>query len=75
MTLAFIGAIIGLLAGGPVGLLVGGIIGYLASNALQRTVVGGLRVAQTELIESVFAVMGALCKADSVVTRDEINTV
>ena len=75
MALALIGAIIGLFAGGPVGLLVGGIIGYLASTALRRTVIGGLRVAQTELIESVFAVMGALCKADSVVTRDEINTV
>jgi len=75
MTLTFIGAIIGLLAGGPVGLLAGGFIGYLASIALQRTVIGGLRVAQTELIESVFAVMGALCKADSVVTRDEIKTV
>ena len=75
MTLAFIGAIIGLLAGGPAGLFVGGIIGYLASVALQRTVIGGLRIAQTSLIESVFAVMGALCKADSVVTRDEIKTV
>ena len=75
MALAFVGAIIGLLAGGPVGLLVGGFIGYVASNVLQRTVVGGLRIAQTELIESVFAVMGALCKADSVVTRDEIDTV
>jgi len=75
MTLVFIGAIIGLFASGPAGLLVGGIIGYLASIALQRTVIGGLRVAQTELIESVFAVMGALCKADSVVTRDEIKTV
>ena len=49
MALAFIGAIIGLLTGGPVGLLVGGVIGYLAGNVLQRTVVGGLRVAQTEL--------------------------
>ena len=75
MTLAVIGAIIGLLAGGPVGLIAGGIIGYLASKALRLTVIGGLRVAQTELIESVFAVMGALCKADSVVSRDEINTV
>ena len=75
MILAFIGAIIGLFAGGPVGLLVGGFIGYLAGKALQRTVIGGLRVAQTELIESVFAVMGAVCKADSVVTRDEIKTV
>ena len=59
MTLAFIGGFIGLLAGGPVGLLVGGVIGYLASKALQRTIVGGLRVAQTELMGSVFAVMGA----------------
>ena len=75
MILTFIGAIIGLFAGGPVGLLVGGFIGYLAGKALQRTVIGGLRVAQTELIESVFAVMGAVCKADSVVTRDEIKTV
>ena len=75
MTLVFIGAIIGFFASGPAGLLVGGVIGYLASIVLQRTVIGGLRVAQTELIESVFAVMGAICKADSVVTRDEIKTV
>jgi len=75
MALAFIGAIIGLLTGGLTGLLVGGTIGYLASNLLRRTVIGGLRVAQTELIESVFAVMGAVCKADSVVSRDEIKTV
>jgi DnaJ like chaperone protein len=75
MALTFIGAIIGLFTGGLVGLLVGAFIGYIASTALQRTVVGGLRVAQTELIESIFAVMGALCKADNVVTRDEIDTV
>ncbi|MBT8066804.1 MAG: co-chaperone DjlA [Gammaproteobacteria bacterium] len=75
MLLTFIGAIIGLVAGGPAGLLVGGFIGYLAGKALQQFVVGGLRVAQAELIDSVFAVMGALCKVDSVVTRDEINTV
>ncbi len=75
MSLTVIGAIIGLFTGGPVGLFVGGFIGYFAGMALQRSVIGGLRVAQTELIESVFAVMGALCKADNVVTRDEINTV
>ncbi len=75
MSLTVIGAIIGLFTGGPVGLFVGGFIGYLAGMGLQRSVIGGLRIAQTELIESVFAVMGALCKADNVVTRDEINTV
>lgn len=75
MLLTFIGALIGLFAGGLAGILIGGFIGYVADTALQRFVIGGLRVAQTELIESVFAVMGALCKVDSVVTRDEINTV
>lgn len=75
MLLTFIGGTIGLFAGGPIGLLAGAFIGYIASSALQRTVIGGLRIAQTELIESIFAVMGALCKADNVVTRDEIDTV
>lgn len=75
MTFAFIGAFIGLFAGGPVGLLVGGTIGYLTGKLLQRTVIGGLRVAQTDLIKSIFAVMGAICKADNVVSRDEIKTV
>lgn len=73
MSLIFIGAIIGLFTGGPVGLLVGGFIGYVAGKALQYSVIGGLRVAQSELIESTFAVMGALCKADNVVTHDEIR--
>jgi DnaJ like chaperone protein len=75
MLLTFIGALIGLFAGGLAGVFVGGFIGYVADNALRRFVIGGLRVAQTGLIESVFAVMGALCKVDSVVTRDEIDTV
>ena len=72
MSLTFIGALIGLFAGGPVGLLVGGFVGYLAGYALQLTLVGGLRIAQNELIEATFSIMGALCKADKVVTRDEI---
>ena len=73
MSLAFIGAIIGLFIGGPIGFFVGGLIGYLAGKALQLAAIGGLRVAQTELIETTFSVMGALCKADNVVTRDEIQ--
>jgi len=64
---------IGLFTGGPIGLLVGGFVGYLAGKALQVAAIGGLRVAQTELIESIFSVMGALCKADNVVSRDEIR--
>lgn len=75
MGLIVIGAIIGVLAGGVPGLLIGGLIGYGASFLLRRSVIGGLRVVQSQLIDSTFAVMGALCKADKVVSRDEINAV
>lgn len=75
MGLTVIGAIIGMLAGGIPGLLIGGLIGYGAGVLLRQSVVGGLRVVQSQLIDSVFAIMGALCKADNVVTRDEINAV
>ena len=75
MGLIVIGAIIGALVGGIPGLLIGGLIGYGAGLVLRQSVVGGLRVVQSQLIDSVFAIMGALCKADNVVTRDEINTV
>ena len=75
MLFPVIGAIIGAISAGLPGLLIGGLIGYLAAFALQRTVIGGLRIAQSRLIESTFSVLGAVCKADSVVTRDEINAV
>jgi DnaJ like chaperone protein len=75
MFFPLIGAIIGAIAGGFPGFLIGGFIGHLAGLALKRTVIGGLRVAQSRLVDSTFSVMGALCKADSVVTRDEIQAV
>lgn len=75
MIFAFLGALLGALFGGFPGFLIGGIVAYFAGLAVQRTLIGGLRVAQTQLIDSTFAVMGALCKADNVVTRDEIRTV
>ena len=75
MGLTFIGAIIGLFAGGLKGLVIGGLIGYGIGFLLRQSVVGGLRVVQSQLLDSVFAIMGAVCKADNVVTRDEINAV
>ena len=75
MIFPVLGAFVGAIFGGWPGFLIGGLAGYAAGIALQRTVIGGLRIAQTRLIDSTFSVMGALCKADSVVTRDEINTV
>ena len=75
MFFAVIGALIGAVFGGFPGLIIGGFIGHYAGIALQRSVIGGLRVAQSNLFDSVFSIMGALCKADNVVSRDEINAV
>ncbi len=75
MFLVVIGAVLGALFGGFGGLLIGAALGYAAGAVLRRSVIGGLRVVQSQLIDSTFAIMGALCKADSVVTRDEIDAV
>jgi DnaJ like chaperone protein len=73
MLLSVIGAIIGAIFGALPGAIIGGLIGYGTGVALRRSVVGGLRIVQSKLIDSTFSVMGALCKADNVVTRDEIQ--
>jgi DnaJ like chaperone protein len=73
--LTIIGALLGALFGGFKGLIVGGLVGYAAGFVFRQLIFGGLRVAQNQLIDSTFSIMGALCKADSVVTRAEINAV
>ncbi|MDH3620924.1 MAG: co-chaperone DjlA [Gammaproteobacteria bacterium] len=73
--LTFIGALLGAAFGGFAGLFIGAFIGYLASYAFRLFVVGSLQVAQSTLLDSTFSIMGALCKADNVVSRDEINAV
>ncbi len=75
MFLMLLGAIIGAAIGGVPGLLIGGLLGYGLRQLVVTSIVGGLRVAQSRLIDSTFSIMGALCKADNVVTRDEINAV
>ena len=75
MPLIIIGAIIGAIIGGLPGAIIGGGIGYAAGIVLKQTLVGGLRVVQSRLLDSTFGIMGALCKADKVVTRDEIQAV
>ena len=75
MFLIVFGAIIGALFGALPGAIIGGLIGYGAGIALRHSFVGGLRIVQSKLIDSIFSVMGALCKADKVVTRDEIQAV
>jgi DnaJ like chaperone protein len=73
MIFVAIGAFIGLLIGRFPGLIVGAAIGYAISWGLRQSILGRLQVAQSELIESTFSIMGALCKADRVVSRDEIR--
>ena len=75
MLLIFIGIIIGAAIGSIPGAIVGGLIGYGAGIMLRQSVRGGLRIVQSQLIDSTFSIMGALCKADNVVTRDEIQSV
>jgi DnaJ like chaperone protein len=74
MPLSFLFALLGLLVGGVRGLFIGFALGYLASWVLKSALVKKLAAVQAQFLESTFAVMGALCKADGVVTRDEIAT-
>lgn len=75
MLTVIIGAVIGALFGGVTGALFGAAAGWFVGQWLKQSIVGSLQLAQSELIESAFSVMGAISKADGVVTRDEINAV
>ena len=73
MPFIFICAIVGLWLGGTTGLLLGAAIGFAISRIAQASVRRGLLLVQSQFLESTFAVMGALCKADGVVTHEEIR--
>jgi DnaJ like chaperone protein len=73
MALIFFLALLGLWIGGVRGALIGGILGLLLGQLLPRLVRRGLSAVQSQFVESTFAVVGALCKADGVVSRDEIQ--
>jgi DnaJ like chaperone protein len=75
MITIFIGAVIGALLGGPYGALFGGAVGWFVGQFVRQSIVGNLQLAQSELVESTFSIMGAISKADGVVTRDEIDAV
>lgn len=75
MGLVFFGALIGAISNGFTGLLIGAFIGLIVGHALRKILGAGLRIGQSQLVDATFSVMGAMCKADNVVTRDEIQAV
>lgn len=73
LTIIIIG-LIGLAFGGATGLIVGLGLGYAVTRWLPRLLRQSLAQVQAQLLESTFATMGALCKVDGQVSRDEIRT-
>jgi DnaJ like chaperone protein len=73
MPLMVLFALIGLIVGGIRGLLIGAAIGYAAGWVLRNVLGKQLVLVQAQFLESTFAVMGAVCKADGAVSRDEIQ--
>jgi len=71
----FFGAILGLLIGGVPGLVIGGLAGLVAGPVIKTAVLGRLQGAQSRFIDPTVEVMGALCKADGIVTQDEIQVI
>lgn len=72
MSVTILFGLIGLFIGGFRGMVVGAALGYAVSWILRSVLGAKLASVQAQFLESTFAAMGALCKADGVVTRDEI---
>jgi DnaJ like chaperone protein len=73
MLLILLFALIGFGIDGIRGLLIGALVGFGLSRMARASARTGLLSVQSQFLDSTFAVMGALCKADGVVTRDEIR--
>ncbi|MDX1588026.1 MAG: co-chaperone DjlA [Oleiphilaceae bacterium] len=68
-----IGGAIGFAFGRFPGFVVGAVIAWALVQWAKFKLVQRIRSVQSEFTRSVFAVMGALCKADGVVSQDEIQ--
>jgi DnaJ like chaperone protein len=71
-----LGALFGMMSGGPVGLLIGAFIGHFFDRAVTRVTLGhqpGLGQIQATFFQTTFKVMGHLAKADGVVSESEIE--
>lgn len=73
LTAPIVGAVLGFMIGGPAGLVFGAVAGLLVKAWLQQNAGPKLRAMQSAYLDSMFAVMGQLCKADGVVTQNEVQ--
>ncbi|MBN1609804.1 MAG: co-chaperone DjlA [Polyangiaceae bacterium] len=73
--LVIIFAFVGFSLRGFPGFVIGGALGFMVGSLVQAAERKRRQQAHGQFIETTFAVMGALCKADGVVTRDEIQVV
>lgn len=73
MLLIFICALVGFRLAGIIGLFVGAALGYVLDKGARTARLQGRQGLQSQFLDTTFAVMGALCKADGVVSRDEIR--
>ena len=73
--LIIIFALVGFSLRGFPGFVIGAALGYMVGSFVRGAERRRLQHVHGQFIETTFAVMGALCKADGVVTRDEIQVV
>jgi DnaJ like chaperone protein len=73
VTLVLFCALLGFWLAGVRGLILGAVLGYIFVRVSQVALRRRMGALEGALIEPTFSVVGALCKADGVVTRDEIR--
>lgn len=73
LTAILLGGFVGYLMGGAMGFVFGAVVAVLISAYLRQKAGAGMTAMQSRFLDSMFAVMGALCKADGVVSRDEVK--
>ena len=71
--LVLIGGLIGYAMGRWSGAIIGALVVWLLTRSVRVSVFGAARLIQSQFLESTFAVMGAICKADGRVCEAEIR--